>query len=218
MNRNKLIPFGLTVLVAALLLLLAACVRPVDQPIPTPTPETPVEVVPEELPTLPPPPTAVPDYPGPGEPTTPEQPPAEQPGDQGQPVEGGETPPSEEPPVAEQPRPSTHTVQAGETLFGIAQMYGLTAEELAIANNLANVNQLDVGQVLTIPAEGVVVVPPTDPGQPSPGDQVHIVQRGENLFRIGLRYGFTVNELAAFNGIANPEFIYVGQVIRIPPR
>ena len=44
----------------------------------------------------------------------------------------------------------------------------------------------------------------------------HVVQPGENLFRISLRYGKTVAEVAAYNGIANPNFIYPGQVIRIP--
>ncbi|MCZ7674582.1 MAG: LysM peptidoglycan-binding domain-containing protein [Chloroflexi bacterium] len=42
------------------------------------------------------------------------------------------------------------------------------------------------------------------------------MQPGENLFRISLRYGKTVDEVAAYNGIANPHFIYPGQVILIP--
>lgn len=50
------------------------------------------------------------------------------------------------------------------------------------------------------------------------GETVHIVQAGENLFRIGLRYGFTAQELATYNGIPNMNLIYVGQQIRIPPR
>lgn len=44
----------------------------------------------------------------------------------------------------------------------------------------------------------------------------HIVQRGETLFRIGLRYGVTVDSLARANGIANPNRIYAGQVLIIP--
>jgi LysM repeat protein len=31
-----------------------------------------------------------------------------------------------------------------------------------------------------------------------------------------LQFGCTVPELAAYNGIANPHYIYVGQQIRIP--
>lgn len=48
------------------------------------------------------------------------------------------------------------------------------------------------------------------------GQTTHVVQAGENLFRIGLRYGLTVTQLAAANGIANPNLIYVGQVLVIP--
>jgi LysM repeat protein len=48
------------------------------------------------------------------------------------------------------------------------------------------------------------------------GSQTHTVQAGENLFRIALHYGFTVEYLAAVNGIADPTMIYVGQVLVIP--
>jgi LysM repeat protein len=54
--------------------------------------------------------------------------------------------------------------------------------------------------------------PPGTPGAPT----VHVVQRGENLFRIALRYNTTVAAIAAANGIRNPQFIYVGQRLTIP--
>ena len=65
------------------------------------------------------------------------------------------------------------------------------------------------------PAEGGDAQQP--PPQTSTGEQIHVVQRGENLFRIGLRYGIPYQTLAAYNGIPNPHLIYEGQVIRIPP-
>ena len=46
--------------------------------------------------------------------------------------------------------------------------------------------------------------------------QSHTVQTGENLFRIALHYGYTVEYLASVNGITNPSTIYVGQVLAIP--
>ncbi|NDJ84598.1 MAG: LysM peptidoglycan-binding domain-containing protein, partial [Chloroflexi bacterium] len=46
--------------------------------------------------------------------------------------------------------------------------------------------------------------------------QVHTVQSGENLFRIALRYGLTVDTLAAANGITDPTRIYAGQQLVIP--
>lgn len=57
-----------------------------------------------------------------------------------------------------------------------------------------------------------------EPTAPSTGETIHIVQAGENLFRIGLRYGFTAEELAAYNNIPNVDRIYVGQELRIPAR
>jgi len=48
-------------------------------------------------------------------------------------------------------------------------------------------------------------------------DQViHTVSPGENLFRISLRYGVSLGELARVNNIANVNLIYVGQQLVIP--
>ena len=44
----------------------------------------------------------------------------------------------------------------------------------------------------------------------------HTVQPGENLFRIALQYGTTVEALASANNISDPTHIYVGQVLTIP--
>jgi len=43
------------------------------------------------------------------------------------------------------------------------------------------------------------------------GTTTHVVQRGDNLYRIALRYGTTVNAIVAANSLANPNMIYVGQ-------
>src|SRR2546422_11548412 len=45
----------------------------------------------------------------------------------------------------------------------------------------------------------------------------HIVQPGETLYRIALRYGVTVGALAAYNGLSDPTRIHPGQVLNIPP-
>lgn len=52
--------------------------------------------------------------------------------------------------------PSFHVVRSGETLFSIAGRYGLTADELAAANNILDPNQIFSGQVLILP-------PPSNP-------------------------------------------------------
>ena len=44
----------------------------------------------------------------------------------------------------------------------------------------------------------------------------HTVAPGENLFRIGLKYGMSWVPLAIYNNIPNANLIYTGQVIKIP--
>lgn len=44
----------------------------------------------------------------------------------------------------------------------------------------------------------------------------HVVQPGENLFRIALRYGVDMNELARVNNISDQRRIFSGQVLVIP--
>jgi len=45
---------------------------------------------------------------------------------------------------------------------------------------------------------------------------IHVVQRGENLFRIALNYGLTTEDVAQVNGITDPASITVGQRLIIP--
>ncbi len=56
----------------------------------------------------------------------------------------------------------------------------------------------------------------TDTEEESSGPIVHVVQPGENLFRISLRYGVTVQAMAQANNIANPNVIFIGQRLTIP--
>lgn len=49
-----------------------------------------------------------------------------------------------------------------------------------------------------------------------PGLTIHVIQRGENLYRIALRYGTTVQELVDLNGITNAGSILVGQRLLVP--
>ncbi|MBN1219490.1 MAG: LysM peptidoglycan-binding domain-containing M23 family metallopeptidase [Anaerolineae bacterium] len=58
------------------------------------------------------------------------------------------TPPGASPPAVDQ----THLVQPGETLFGIANLYGVSIGAMVLANDLANPDVLYVGQTLLIPS------------------------------------------------------------------
>jgi LysM repeat protein len=47
--------------------------------------------------------------------------------------------------------------------------------------------------------------------------QTHTVAQGESLLAIASRYGVTLDELSAANGITNANHVFVGQVLTIPP-
>jgi LysM domain len=53
-----------------------------------------------------------------------------------------------------------HTVAENETLASIASRYGVTINDIAIANNLGDLNHIQVGQQLKIPAPTPVTVAP----------------------------------------------------------
>jgi LysM repeat protein len=134
------------------------------------------------------------------------------------PAEGTESETEASPPAAEAQEPTTpegniiYTVRPGDTLFSLGQRYGVTIEEIMQANNLVNPNVLDVDQQLIIPVAGM----PAAEGAAA-GERTHTVVFGDTLFRIGQQYGFTVDELAQYNNLANPNDLEVGQIIRIPP-
>src|SRR5215203_5430775 len=51
---------------------------------------------------------------------------------------------------------------------------------------------------------------------PAHAAALYIVQRGDTLYRIAVRFGVTVNALVSANGLPNANVIYVGQVLTIP--
>jgi murein DD-endopeptidase MepM/ murein hydrolase activator NlpD len=51
---------------------------------------------------------------------------------------------------------------------------------------------------------------------PVGGTTIHVVQRNENLYRIAMQYGTTVEAIAEANGITDPRYITVGQRLLIP--
>lgn len=110
-----------------------------------------------------------------------------------------------------------HTVQAGEYLGTIAAQYGVTVEAIVQANNLANPDSLKIGDQLIIPLTGTTEPPPAPTTPPTTTEIIHIVVAGENLYRISLLYGVTVDQIVQYNGLANPDRIEVGQEIKIPP-
>ena len=106
---------------------------------------------------------------------------------------------------------TTHVVQAGETLFTISQVYGVSWTSIASANGIVG-DRIFAGQTLVIPnGSGAADPAPATNGT----NPVHIVQAGETLFTIGLKYGIVWTKIAAANGIAG-DTVYAGQRLVIP--
>ncbi|PLS15712.1 spore gernimation protein [Bacillus sp. M6-12] len=95
-----------------------------------------------------------------------------------------------------------HVIQRGQSLTGIAQAYGTTAERLISTNQIPNPNDLVVGQTLVIPITG----------------SYYWVRAGDTLWSISRRVGIPVEEIARVNRITANQTLSIGQRLYIPPR
>lgn len=104
----------------------------------------------------------------------------------------------------------TYIVQPGDTLFRIALNHGLKTEELAEANGINDVSKIYSGQLLIIPENSVL-----REGEQGASTR-HIVRSGETLFKIAVRYGLSMREIAQANNIYNRDLVFAGQTLIIP--
>lgn len=104
----------------------------------------------------------------------------------------------------------TYVIQRGDTLSGLALRFGTTVYTLQQLNNIPDPNKINAGA--TIKVGGASVPAPAV----SVNGQVYVVKPNDTLSAIALKYGLSVNAIAAANGIADPNKIYVNQTIRIP--
>jgi LysM repeat protein len=123
-------------------------------------------------------------------------------------------------------RSRSHTVAAGETFYGIARRYGVTAAQLRALNPDVDMDALEVGDVLRLPAGARDSRASTQPqgrtgtAAPTPprGSRTHTVEAGETLFGIARRYGVTVAAIRQANGMAeDQDQVRAGQRLVIPP-
>ena len=105
------------------------------------------------------------------------------------------------------------TVGVNDTLYTIAERYNTSVEELN-ARNCLNLQNPAPGAVIYVPAVPTKVVIPCGP--PAGWVKRHVVQPGENLFRIALSYGITYPQLQAGNCMGTSTTIFVGQVLWVP--
>ena len=96
---------------------------------------------------------------------------------------------------------TTYTVQKGDSLWVIANKYGITTEELKSYNNLTS-NLLSIGQVLKIPQ-----------GKTST-ENIYTVKKGDSLWTIANRYNTTVEKIKVLNNLTS-NLLSIGQQLKI---
>ncbi|NJL13540.1 MAG: LysM peptidoglycan-binding domain-containing protein [Microscillaceae bacterium] len=131
--------------------------------------------------------------------------------------------------------PTTHTVQPKEWLNKIAKEYGVTVEEIKKWNGLEG-ETISPGQELIVgigksqaknknqPTQPETAKNPDKPTNttknqalksPAPGEMTyHTVAEGEGLYSIAKKYGASIEEVQAWNGLSNTQ-IKAGDKLKI---
>ena len=135
-----------------------------------------------------------------------------------------------------------YIVTSGDTLYSIANRFNTTIGALAQLNGLSNANRLSIGQELRIPV-GDDVKPYDEPVDdkplmdeemsepPRPDDKpyhsgyahhegalLYVVQPGDTLYRISIKFDVSLVALAEINNISNYQLVFVGQTLIIPSK
>jgi murein DD-endopeptidase MepM/ murein hydrolase activator NlpD len=96
---------------------------------------------------------------------------------------------------------SLYVVRSGDTLSGIAKMYGVSVNTIVWANDISRTTALREGQTLVIlPITGIR----------------HIVKKGDTIKSIVLKYKADLNEVLEFNDLTLTSDLQVGDTIIIP--
>lgn len=137
-------------------------------------------------------------------------------------------------PVIQEPAVADHiyTVQKGDTLSGIASMYGTSWKNLSDYNGLSNPNKLVVGQEIRVPGTLSASAPVVRSSSPAPKTSSstgsssrgsiaqgssYVIQKGDTLSGIAKRAGLSVAEIKAANALDN-SVIVAGKSLSIPKK
>ena len=96
-----------------------------------------------------------------------------------------------------------YTVRPGNTLFGIAQFFQTTVNDILRYNNIADSNRIYVCETLAIPS------------LTSQSPLTNILRPGEFLWYISKMYNMTVEDLMNKNNLGNPNVLYPGQILNV---
>lgn len=123
--------------------------------------------------------------------------------------------------------PETVKVEKGEHLWAIAEKYygsGYNWVDIAKENGLKNASQIEVGQELKMPKVAVIEIKSnkvaeakSEPANKIEGESYTVV-KGDHLWSIAVRAygdGYRWVEIAKNNEIAHPNYIEVGQVLKL---
>jgi murein DD-endopeptidase MepM/ murein hydrolase activator NlpD len=106
----------------------------------------------------------------------------------------------------DQPDGPVYVVQSGDTLWEISQRFGVSMDDLAKKNEIADPNQLAIGARLVIPGlEGLQGVLMTNS-----------IPFGESLLTLSRRYQIPYDLMSRLNNFTNPEEAYAGSTLVIP--
>ena len=105
---------------------------------------------------------------------------------------------------------NTYTIKSGDSLYSIAEQYGMKVSSLMSANGIYDVNtMLQVGQVLQVSTNS------STNASTSASSGSYTIQNGDSIYSIATANGMTADQLAALNGFGINDMIHPGQTIKI---
>ncbi|AUJ28837.1 LysM peptidoglycan-binding domain-containing protein [Liquorilactobacillus hordei] len=109
---------------------------------------------------------------------------------------------------------STYTVKSGDSLWAVANKYGLTVTKLKELNSL-NTNTIYIGQTLKVSSKTTATSSTTNSNSSSATSstkKTYTVKSGDSLWQIAVKYNTTVTQLKSTNHLSS-DTIYVGQAL-----